>query len=93
MINAVTEQFSKFVSFAEEQSARGKDKAIATKGDVAINGGTTLEERKIAIPNACTILSNTKFVVTMTIKNVADADLGPNDMPEFAIDDIKQEMV
>ena len=47
----------------------------------------------VSSPNACTILSNTKFVVTMTIKNVADADLGPNDMPEFTIDDIKQEMV
>ena len=47
----------------------------------------------VSSPNACTILSNTKFVVTMTIKNVDDADLGPNDMPEFTIDDIKQEMV
>ena len=51
MISAVNEQFSKFVQFAEEQSAKGKNKAIATKGDVAINGGTTLEERKIAITN------------------------------------------
>ena len=51
MISAVNEQFSKFVQFAEEQSARGKDKAIATKGDVAVNGGTTLEERNIAITN------------------------------------------
>ena len=63
MINAVTEQFSKFVSFAEEQSARGKDKAIATKGDVAING--------------C----------------LFSFDAAGNYMPEFTIDDIKQEMV
>ena len=37
-VSAVNEQFSKFVQFAEEQSAKGKEKAIATKGDVAING-------------------------------------------------------
>ncbi|MBR2838845.1 MAG: hypothetical protein IKE55_08685 [Kiritimatiellae bacterium] len=47
MISAVSEQFSKFVQFAEDQSARGKEKAIATKGDVAVGGGTTLEERSI----------------------------------------------
>ena len=49
MIGAVSEQFSKFVSFAEEQISRGKGKAIATKGDIV--GGTKLEERKIAITN------------------------------------------
>ena len=47
----------------------------------------------VSSPNACTILSNPKFVVTMTVKNVADADLGPNDMPEFTIDDIRQEEI
>ena len=51
MMDAVNAQFSKFVQFAEEQSAKGKDKAIATKGDVAINGGTTLEERSIVRTN------------------------------------------
>ena len=63
MISAVNEQFSKFVQFAEEQSAKGKDKSIATKGDVAING--------------C----------------LFSFDAAGNYMPEFAIDDIKQEMV
>ena len=47
MINAVSQQFSKFVSFAEERIQAGKDKAIATKGDILAKGGTTLEERKI----------------------------------------------
>ena len=28
----------------------------------------------------------------MTVKNVADADLGADEMPEFSIDDIQQEM-
>ena len=47
MINAVNEQFSKFVSFAEGRMAAGKDKAIASKGDIEKGGGTTLEERNI----------------------------------------------
>ena len=51
MINAVNEQFSRFVSFAEEKFAAGKTKAIATKGDVEKAGGTTLEERKITLSN------------------------------------------
>ena len=60
---------------------------------INVNDGTMYNSKLVSTPNACTILSNTKFVVTMTIKNVADADLGPNDMPEFAIDDIKQEQL
>ncbi|MBQ3098457.1 MAG: hypothetical protein IJC66_09910, partial [Kiritimatiellae bacterium] len=51
MINAVNEQFSKFVSFAENRMAAGKDKAIASKGDIAAAGGTTLEERNIKTSN------------------------------------------
>ena len=47
MINAVNEQFSRFVSFAEGRMAAGKDKAIASKGDIEKGGGTTLEERNI----------------------------------------------
>jgi len=47
MINAVNEQFSRFVSFAEGRMAAGKDKAIASKGDIEKGGGTTLEERAI----------------------------------------------
>ena len=49
MINAVNEQFSRFVSFAEEKVALGKTKAIATKGDIAAGGGTPLEERNINV--------------------------------------------
>jgi len=43
--------------------------------------------------NATTEIGTTKVVVTMTIKNVADANLGADEMPEFSIDDIQQEMV
>ena len=48
MVNTVTEQFSKFVSFAEDRLSRNEAKAIATKGDVLSGAGTTLEERKIS---------------------------------------------
>ena len=51
MINAVNEQFSKFVSFAEGRMAAGKKTAIASKGDIAVAGGTTLEERDIKTSN------------------------------------------
>lgn len=43
MINAVSDQFNRFVNFAEAQMAKGKDKAIAAKSDVAVRAGTTLE--------------------------------------------------
>ena len=49
MINAVNEQFSRFVSFAQERFDAGKETAIATKGDVQANGGTPLEERGITV--------------------------------------------
>ena len=49
MTGAISEQFSKFVQFAEDQSAKGKNRAIATKSDIAANGGNTLEERNIAV--------------------------------------------
>ena len=49
MINAVNEQFSRFVSFAEGRMAAGKDKAIASKGDIGKGGGHALEERKIKV--------------------------------------------
>ena len=51
MIDAVNEQFRRFVSFAEGRMAAGKDKAIASKGDIEKGGGTTLEERKIKVSN------------------------------------------
>ena len=49
MINAVNEQFSRFVSFAQERFAAGKETASATKGDVQAGGGTPLEERGITV--------------------------------------------
>ena len=49
MINAVNEQFSRFVNFAQERFDAGKTKAIATKGDIAAGGGTPLEERSIKV--------------------------------------------
>ena len=49
MINAVNEQFSRFVAFAQERFDAGKTKAIASKGDIMAAGGTTLEERKIKV--------------------------------------------
>ena len=49
MIDAVSNQFSKFVAFAQERMAAGERKAIATKGDVAVGGGTPLEERTITL--------------------------------------------
>ena len=49
MINAVNEQFSRFVNFAQERFDAGKTKAIATKGDIAAGGGTPLEERNINV--------------------------------------------
>ena len=49
MINAVNEQFSRFVNFAQERFDAGKTKAIATKGDIAAAGGTPLEERGIKV--------------------------------------------
>ena len=42
MINAVNEQFSRFVAFAQERFDAGKTKAIASKGDIMAAGGTTL---------------------------------------------------
>ena len=36
-------------------------------------------------------IARTKITATMTIKNVSDAELGDN-MPEFTIDDIQQEI-
>ena len=49
MINAVNEQFSRFVNFAQERFDAGKKTAIATKGDIAVGGGTPLEERNINV--------------------------------------------
>ena len=49
MINAISEQFNRFVDFAEAQIVKGKDKAIAAKSDVAVRAGTTLEERNISV--------------------------------------------
>ena len=40
MISAVSEQFNRFVTFAEDQRAKGAKTAIATMGDVAAKGDT-----------------------------------------------------
>lgn len=48
MLNAVSNQFNKFVEFAQTQFAAGKKTAIATKGAVEVGAGTPLEERSIA---------------------------------------------
>ena len=75
MINAVNEQFSRFVNFAQERFDAGKTKAIATKGDISAD--------------ASPLVGKVKFTATMTIKNASDAELG-NGMPEFTIDDFTQ---
>jgi len=51
MIDAVSNQFNRFVQFAQEKVAAGARTAIATKGDVEVGGGTPLEERKITTTN------------------------------------------
>lgn len=48
MLNAVSNQFNKFVEFAQNQYAVGKKTAIATRGAVEVGAGTPLEERTIA---------------------------------------------
>ena len=65
MINAVNEQFSKFVSFAEERMAAGKKTAIASKGDIAVAGGTTLEERIDDIEIYDCLLEKADYVFTI----------------------------
>ena len=47
MINAVNEQFNRFVSFAQEKVQAGKGTAIATKGEVEAGAGGALAEREI----------------------------------------------
>ena len=93
MINAVNEQFSRFVSFAEEKFAAGKTKAIATKGDVEKGGGTTLEERKITLSNRFDWVSmsflrgggaqrDNNEVRALFRKSVADMFGGEKNIPE-----------
>ena len=48
MLNAVSNQFNKFVEFAQAQFAVDKRTAIATRGAVEVGAGTPLEERNIA---------------------------------------------
>jgi len=48
---------------------------------------------QLAALNTAPVVGTTKVVVAMTVKNVADADLAADEMPEFAIDDIRQEGV
>ena len=44
-----------------------------------------------AVQQVCDpIIGSVKFTATMTIKNASDAELG-NGMPEFTIDDFRQE--
>ena len=61
MINAVNEQFSRFVNFAEDQRAKGAKTAIATMGDVAAKGDTPLEERNIKITDKSDWVGNVFF--------------------------------
>ena len=93
MINAVNEQFSRFVSFAQERVQAGKEKAIATKGDVMAHGGTTLEERKITVTDKIDWVSLSIFrgggakranneVREMFRKAVADMFGGENNIPD-----------
>ena len=49
MIDAVNNQFNRFVQFAQDHFNLGERTAIATKGDVAAAGGTPLEERSIKV--------------------------------------------
>ena len=92
MINAVNEQFSRFVSFARERVQAGKEKAIASKGDVMAAAGTTLEERKIAVSGKLDWVSLSIFrgkgaqrsnneVRDMFRKAVADMFGGENNIP------------
>ena len=76
MINAVNEQFSRFVSFAQERFDAGKETAIATKGDVQAKGGTPLEERAIYSTD------KTDFV-GMTILRTKDAKAANDEVREL----------
>ena len=100
MINAVNEQFSRFVSFAQERHDAGKDKAIASKGDVMAHGGTTLEERNIKVTEKTDWVSLSIFrtggakrvnneVRAMFRKAVADMFGGENNIP----DSVKEAML
>ena len=93
MIDAVNTQFSRFVSFAQERVDAGKEKAIATKGDVMAHGGTTLEERKITVTDKIDWVSLSIFrgggakranneVREMFRKAVADMFGGENNIPD-----------
>ena len=93
MIDAVNTQFSRFVSFAQERVGAGKEKAIATKGDVMAHGGTTLEERKITVTDKIDWVSLSIFrgggakranneVREMFRKAVADLFGGENNIPD-----------
>ena len=51
MIDAVNNQFNRFVQFAQDHFDNGERTAIATKGDVTAAAGTPLEERNIKSTN------------------------------------------
>ena len=100
MINAVNEQFSRFVAFAQERFNAGKERAIASKGDVMAAGGTTLEERKIKVTDKFDWVSLSFFrggdaqrvnneVREMFRKSVADMFGGENNIP----DNVKEAML
>lgn len=93
MINAVNEQFSRFVSFAQERMTAGKGKAIATKGEVMAGGGTTLEERSVTVTDKIDWVSLSIFrggnakranneVRAMFMKSVADMFGGERNIPD-----------
>jgi len=97
MINAVNEQFSRFVAFAQERFDAGKKRAIATKGDVMAAGGTTLEERKIQVTDKIDWVSLSIFrssgaeranneVRELFRKSVADMFGGENNIPDSVRD-------
>ena len=100
MIGAVNEQFGRFVAFAQERVQAGKEKAIASKGDVMAGGGTTLEERKIKVTDKIDWVSLSIFrgsgaqranneVRDLFRKSIADMFGGENNIP----DSVKEAML
>ena len=97
MISAVSEQFNRFVTFAEDQRAKGAKTAIATMGDVAAKGDTPLEERAIKITEKSDWVGNVFFrkddakavnneVRALFRKTVADMFGGESHIPDSVKD-------
>ena len=97
------------ISSAKRRPEENYNIEIAQNGDVRItlthfienkvnahmdleNGGSYSPRRLTPQPDDTIVIGSVKIVATMTIKNASDAELG-NGMPEFTIDDIRQEAV